>query len=150
MKDYIQAVFSYFSICQNKNELAPRTRWLWNALTSWLVAEVLAGAVRLLIPPPLPLLCPCAVATTPRGGREIDTQPLSQLIKESKDIFEFFDIFTVSSGRIWFYFGKGTGYQKNSDRVNSFLLENSSWTSVYSNCYRRNRGLVLKVAYLNR
>ena len=40
------------------------------------------------------------------------------------------------------------GYQKNSDRVNSFLLENSSWTSVYSNCYRRNRdrGLVLKVA----
>ena len=39
------------------------------------------------------------------------------------------------------------GYQKNNDRVNSFLLENSSWTSVYSNCYRRNRGLVLKVAY---
>ena len=40
------------------------------------------------------------------------------------------------------------GYQKNNDRVNSFLLENSSWTSVYSNCYRRNRdcGLVLKVA----
>ena len=39
-------------------------------------------------------------------------------------------------------------YQKNNDRVNSFLLENSSWTSVYSNCYRRNRdrGLVLKVA----
>ena len=58
MKDYFQAVFSYFSICQNKNELAPRTRWLWNALTSWLVAEVLAGAVRLLISPPLP--CPAS------------------------------------------------------------------------------------------
>ena len=47
----------------------------------------------------------------------------------------------------WSSHGRYFSTNDSSIFVNSFLLENSSWTSVYSNCYRRNRGLVLKVAY---
>ena len=108
-------------------------------MTSWLVAEVQAGAVRLLIPSPPP-----ASALWPRLHEERERLTLNHW--GSWSMSPRISSNSMIPGRIWFYFGKGTGYQKNSDRVNPFLLENSSWTSVYSNCYRRNRGLVLKVA----